>query len=103
MMDRGMIKWQPFNAVAPGNCMVNDVLKEKNKIKMPILSDDQKQFLQDKMLEAYNNQEIIKIKYFRDGRLYLIEGKITNIDYSTHKLTINNYNFIFFSQIIDFF
>ena len=63
-----MIKWQPFNAVAPGSYMINDVLNEKNKVKMPVLSDDQKQILQDKIIEAFNNQEIVTIKYFRAGR-----------------------------------
>lgn len=29
MMDRGMIKWQPFSAVAPSNKMINDVLSKK--------------------------------------------------------------------------
>ena len=54
-------KWNPFNAVAPGGFMVNEVLKEKNKIDMPILSDDQKMELQERIFEAHNNQEIIKI------------------------------------------
>lgn len=100
-MIRGMIKWQPFNAVAPGSYMVNDVLKEKNKVNMPVLSDDQKQILQDKIIEAFNNQEIITIKYFRAGRYYLIKGKISNIDVPNLKLTINTENMVFFSQIIE--
>ena len=54
-------KWNPFNAVAPGGFMVNEVLKEKNKIDMPILSDDQKMELQERIFEAYNNQYTIKI------------------------------------------
>ena len=36
-----MIKWAPFSAVAPGAYMVNEVLSKKNKVKMPILSEDQ--------------------------------------------------------------
>lgn len=96
-------KWNPFNAVASGEYMINDVLKEKSKLKMPILSDDQKQELQNRMLEAFNNQEIIKVKYFKNGDLYVKEGKITNIDPNLHKIVINQTFPVFFSQIIKFF
>lgn len=94
-------KWNPFNAVAPGGYMVNEVLKEKNKIEMPVLSDDQKMEIQEKIVDAYNNQEIIKIKYFRAGRLYITEGKIEKIDINAHKIVLNGGFTVFFSQIIE--
>lgn len=101
--NRGMIKWQPFSAVASGTYMINNVLKEKNKIKKPILSEDQKIELQNKMVDSYNNQEKIIVKYFRDGRLYTLEGKITEIDINKHRISINNHFWVFFSQIVDFY
>ena len=70
-------KWNPFNAVAPGGMMVNEVLREKNKIEMPILSDDQKMALQERILEAHNNQEIIKIKYFMFNTMIVPTRKIS--------------------------
>lgn len=102
MSDRGMVKWNPFNAVAPGSYMINEVLQEKNKVSMPILSDDQKLMLQSKMIEAFNNQEIIKVKYFRNGKYYVREGIITNIDPNSQKIVINRAFSVFFSQIIEF-
>ncbi len=94
-------KWNPFNAVAPGGFMVNEVLKEKNKIDMPILSDDQKMELQERIFEAYNNQDTIKIKYFRGGRLYITEGKVIKIDANAHKIVLNGGFSVFFSQIVE--
>lgn len=96
-------KWNPFNAVAPGSMMVKDVLDEKDKIEMPILSEDQKMVLQEKLLDAFNNQEIIKIKYFKAGKLYITEGKIDKIDINSHKIVLNSGFFVFFSQIIEVF
>lgn len=96
-------KWNPFNAVASGEYMINDVLEEKNKEKMPVLSDDQKEVIQNKMFEAFNNQEVIKVKYFKNGKFYIKEGKITNIDPNTHKIVINEEFSVYFSQIIEFF
>lgn len=101
--NRGMSKWQPFSAIVPGSYIVNDVLKEKNRIKMPILSDDQRYSIQTRMIEAFNNQELIKIKYFRDGKLYISEAKITNIDAFEQKISLNNGISVYFSQILDFF
>lgn len=98
-----MSKWNPFNAVASGDYMIGEVLEKKNKMKMPILSDDQKEQLQCKMLEAFNNQETIKIKYFKNGNIYIKEGRITNIDSNSHKITLDSKYFVYFSQIIDFF
>ena len=94
-------KWNPFNAVAPGGFMVNEVLKEKNKIDMPILSDDQKMELQERIFEAYNNQDTIKIKYFRGGRLYITEGKVIKIDANAHKIVLIGGFSVFFSQIVE--
>lgn len=101
--NRGMLKWQPFSAVVPSTRMINEVLNEKNKIKMPVLSDDQKQDIQEKIIEAYNNQDTINIKYYRDGRFYLREGKVTNINGNKHKIAINTNFWIFFSQIVEIY
>lgn len=98
-----MSKWNPFNAVAPGSSMVNEVLKEKNKVTMPILSEDQINELQEKILNAFNTQSIVNIKYFKNGRYYLNNGIITNIDVSAHKLVLNSQFPIFFSQIIEIY
>ncbi len=103
MSNRELVKWAPFSAVIPGNVMVNDVLKKKNKVKMPVLSDDQKNELQDKMITYYNNQEKVNIRYFKAGNIFKIKGIITNIDYNNHKLIINKEIQLFFSQIIAFF
>lgn len=98
-----MSKWNPFNAVASGDYMINDVMKEKNKVSMPILSEDQKLELQNKMFEAFYNQEMINVKYFKAGKVYIIEGIITNIDQNSHKIVLNSDISVFFSQIIEFF
>lgn len=96
-------KWNPFNAVASGTYMINDVLREKNKIHMPVLSEDQKNELQAKMLDAFNTQETIKVKYYKDGNIYVKEGKITNIEPNKQKIVLNFSFTIFFSQIVEFF
>ena len=38
---RGIIKWRPFDSVISGNKVVKELLKERAKIKRPILSEEQ--------------------------------------------------------------
>jgi hypothetical protein len=94
-------KWNPFNAVAPGSDMVKEVMKEKNKIKMPILSEDQKMAIQERLFESFNNQEIINITYFKGGNMYSVEGIIEKIDINSRKIVINSDISVFFSQIYE--
>ena len=103
MIDRGMVKWQPFNAVASGNYMINEVLKKKNKVAMPTLSEDQKELLQEKILRAYELQEVIRIKYYKNEYIYIIEGKIIEINKNNYYVGLDNDLKIFFRQIIDIY
>ena len=101
MNNRSQAKWAPFNAVAPGAEMISDVLKRKYVVKMPILSDDQITEIENKLINSYNNQVKISIKYFRSGRYYLREGIVANIDVLGRKIALNDEYNIFFSQIIE--
>ena len=101
MSNRSQAKWAPFNAVAPGDEMVKEVLKRKNVVKMPILSEDQIDEIEKKLLISYNNQTRIKVKYFRSGRYYLREGIVSNIDILGRKIALNGDYNLFFSQIIE--
>ena len=99
--NRGMIKWAPFNAVQSGNSMVNDVLKKKNKVTMPVLSDDQIEVLEQKLINSYNNGNIITILYFKEGKYYKKQGIIGKINKNTAKSVLNDGVSVFFSQIIE--
>ncbi len=100
-MDRSKAKWAPFNAVAPGTAMISEVLKRKNVVKMPILSDDQIKEIEDKLINSFNNQVKITIKYFRSGRYYKRDGIVVNIDKLGRKIALNDEYNLFFSQIIE--
>lgn len=102
-MSRGMIKWQPFSAVVPGNVLVNDILKKKNIVTMPCLTDDKLMELEEKILISLDNQSPIKIKLFRNGRMFLKDGIVGNIDKLSKKITLNDGYSLFFSQIVEIY
>lgn len=97
--DRGMIKWMPFNSVVPSKQIVNEILKEKNKVKMPNLSNEQKKIIEDKIITAYYENEKINITYYYQGKLLDLEGTIKKIDSIYHKIYFNN-KILLFDQIV---
>lgn len=101
MSNRGMIKWAPFSAVVPGNYLVNQVEAKKRKITKPCLDEDKKMEIEAKIVEAYNNKDNIEIKLYRDGRLYIKEGKVIHLDAINKKVILSDNYQLFFSQIID--
>ena len=40
-IDRGFIKWMPFDSVVPTKKLLESLASKKNNIKMPILSEEQ--------------------------------------------------------------
>ena len=100
--DRANVKWAPFAAVVQGSSMINDVLSKRGKVEMPILSEDQIQVLEEKINEAFHNNEYVKIKYYKDGRFLVKEGKIKRIDKYERKIVFFPNFPLFFSQIVDF-
>jgi len=102
MNDRGMIKWAPFSAVIPGTSLVREIELKRQRIKKPCLDEDKVMEIEKDILEAYNNQDNVKLKIYRDGRLYVKEGKIIHLD-GISKIIVMSGNYkVFFSQIIDF-
>ena len=67
--DRGMIKWQPFNSVVSGKQMVRDVIKEKNKVKMPNLSEEQRKNIEEKLIIAFYENELITLDFYFQGKI----------------------------------
>jgi len=55
--DRGMIKWRPFDSVYSSKQIVREITREKEKIKMPIISEEEKKELEKKLILAYYEKE----------------------------------------------
>src|SRR5574344_2829642 len=98
--DRGMIKWQPFDSLTSSKKMCYDILKEKNKKVMPTLSEDQINVIIDELLEAYYNQETIKITYYYNGSILDKINKIKYIDKIKKEIILDDSSIIYFKQIL---
>ncbi len=103
MNKRNLVKWQPFSAVIPGKYLVDKVMKDKNKIEMPILSDDQLKEIENKLIRAWELQDTISLLYYKDGKLYRKVGKVKKIDVNKRKIFLSETFFVYFEQIIRIF
>lgn len=99
MIDRGIIKWQPFDSCYSGSKILKDINNEKNREIFPTLSEDQLCILEEKITNAYHLGEFINIEYFYNGKINKLKGKINFINLRNKKIYINE-NIIYFSQII---
>lgn len=99
---RNAIKWLPFNSVVNSKEIVNDLLYERNKSIKPTLSDEQKEFIEENLINAYYEHKKIKIDYFYNGNIYTCESIIKKIDFTFHKIYFNNKTLIF-DQILKVF
>ena len=99
MMDRGIIKWKPFDSCYSSQKIINEVINEKRKIKMPTLSEDQINDIENQVLEAFNLKSNIYIEYFYDGNIKSEYGKIYNINKNEKKIYLNH-KYIYFKQIL---
>ena len=99
-IDRGIIKWAPFNSVTPPKEVIRKLSLEKQKINKPILSEEQLEAIQEKLFEAYNNELITTINYYKNGLIFSEQAKIKILDLSHNRIILNSNKIIYFNQII---
>jgi hypothetical protein len=94
---RGMKKWQPFNALEHYDDYIYSTYKIKEQISKPILSEEQTNEINEN-LSKYNHDEV-EIIYYKQGEIFKTKGIINKIDVPNQSLTINK-NKIFFSNLL---
>ncbi|MED3687089.1 YolD-like family protein [Bacillus thuringiensis] len=75
---RGMVKWSPFAAMPEQFAGIREIIKEKNKVTQPILTDDEKELIENMLLCSLLSEEEILITYYEDG--YLLSSYMTVVD-----------------------
>lgn len=81
--------------------VLNELAKEKNKISKPILSDEQKMTIENKIIEFFFQKEEVKIIYYEASHIKTMTGVITKLDPVKGKIYINNRLTLHFSNILD--
>ena len=74
-VDRGIIKWAPFDALVGYSAMIREMKLRLGKRDKPILSDDQYDELNQKLVLALHQDLEISVAYFKDGYIRTTFGK----------------------------
>ncbi|PEW74453.1 3-oxoacyl-ACP synthase [Bacillus thuringiensis] len=75
---RGMVKFTPFAAIPEQFAGIREIIKEKNKVTRPILTDEEKELIENMLLCSLLSEEEILITYYEDG--YLLSSYMTVVD-----------------------
>ena len=89
MSDRGMKKWAPFSSLIEQATCLEEMKYQRNKVEKPTLTDDQKEKI-EYVLQSYKKGQTVKIKFYNDGYLYVIETQIKRIDIENRSLILTN-------------
>jgi len=100
-IDRGIIKWAPFNSVTPSKEVIRKLSLEKQKINKPVLSEEQLETNEKELFEAYNNEIETTIKYYKNGIILKEKSKIKILDFTHNRIILENKKIIYFNQIIN--
>ncbi len=100
MHDRGMIKWAPFNSVIDSKSLVKELIYDKAKIDKPALSDEQINYLENKIFESLFNVIPIEITIYQNGYLKIIKGTVKKIEKVQRKIILDNGKNIYFCEIV---
>ncbi|MEB8859074.1 YolD-like family protein [Bacillus cereus] len=75
---RAMVKFTPFAAIPEQFAGIREIIKEKNKVTRPILTDEEKELIENMLLCSLLSEEEILITYYEDG--YLLSSYMTVVD-----------------------
>ena len=101
MNDRGMIKWQPFDSVCSTAKIKSEIANKKKYISKPLLSDEQKLTNETNLLQAYHENILINITYFKSNQIFKLSKRIIKIVFVNKKIIFDDLTYLYFDQIIN--
>ena len=97
---RENIKWAPFESLFHSKVLEKEILEEKSLCSKPILSEDNLEILEKKILSAYHTQSFIFLNYFFHGHIYHKKTCILFLDYHQRKIFLEDHTSIYFEQVL---
>ncbi|ASZ17278.1 MULTISPECIES: YolD-like family protein [Bacillus] len=67
---RGMVKWQPFASMPEQFTCIKEMIQEQTTVPRPILTQDEKERIENKLLISYLGEEEVLLTYYKNGYLY---------------------------------
>jgi hypothetical protein len=87
MKDRGMKKWAAFASLIEQKGTIQDMKGDKRKVQKPLLSQEQAEEI-NRLLVQLKKGQSVRITYFNEGYIQIIQGVIQRLDFDSKKLVI---------------
>lgn len=100
MRDRGMIKWVPFDSVTSSKQVVQAILKKKEYVAKPCLSEEQMEEMERRLQEAFHNQVIVHVSYYYRGKILCKDSLILSIQKNEKGIIFQDHTILYFDQIL---
>jgi hypothetical protein len=88
-VDRGIIKWNPFDALAGYGSMLEEMRRRRNAKERPELSEDARAELDLAFQEAVTFQKEIELRYYRKGYVLVTYGRVMSVDRVRRRITLS--------------
>lgn len=75
-----MVKWQAFKTVPEQYEILEQYIKDQNKIPMPLLSEDQLEEINEKVHDKIQTNRIAEISYWENGYISALNCYIQKLD-----------------------
>lgn len=99
--DRGIIKWQPFDALTGFRDSINNMIYKNNKKEKKILLEDKLEEMDYIIKEARAYKKEVSLEYYEDGYYKIMYGFIKKVDFINKKVILNNNIDIIITNITD--
>ncbi len=98
MSDRGIKKWAPYKTLETQDFELKAQKEKEEKIEKPTISAEFAEEINE-ILVNYSG-ELLKIKYFKDGKVLEVTSKVKTIDPITKKLVLFSKKSIMITDIV---
>ena len=99
MIDRGFVKWQPFNSITPSKDTIK-AIKEKEKDERPVLFPEEVSTLINTLMDGYYTKDSIHLTYYESYHIKNITSTIKKIHPSSNTIELGCGKTLYFDQII---
>jgi hypothetical protein len=88
-VDRGIVKWQPFDALVGYHQILKELKYQIGQIEKPTLSDDALETLNRHLRDAIESGLEVELSYYQNGYIKETYGVINKVDYVTKRITLS--------------
>lgn len=99
MIDRGFVKWQPFNSITPLKDTIADI-ENKEKDTRPTLFPEEANVISEALIDAYYSKEVVSITYYEAGKINTITTTVKKINPNSKTIELGSSKIISFKQIV---